>query len=43
LNPAAQRAHIGLYRTIMFGDSPLSRGEREALAVCVSSANNCHY
>ncbi|MGD9548370.1 MAG: hypothetical protein AB7V45_12605 [Candidatus Krumholzibacteriia bacterium] len=43
LNPAAQRAHIALYRAIMFGDSPLSRLEREAVAACVSAANNCHY
>lgn len=43
LNPAAMRAHIALYRTIMFGESPLSRVEREALAVTVSAANGCHY
>jgi len=43
LNTDAQRAHIGLYRAIMFGDSPLSRVEREAVAACVSAANNCHY
>ena len=43
LNPAVMKAHIALYRAIMFGDSPLSRVEREAVAVCVSAANNCHY
>jgi hypothetical protein len=43
LNQAAQRAHIALYRAIMFGESPLSRTEREAVAACVSAANNCHY
>ena len=43
LNPTVQRAHIALYRAIMFGESPLSRLEREAVAVCVSAANNCHY
>lgn len=43
LNRAAQRAHIGLYRAIMYGESPLTRAEREMLAVCVSAANNCHY
>jgi hypothetical protein len=32
-----------LYRTIMFGGSGLSRAEREAIAVCVSAANDCHY
>ncbi|PIV81614.1 peroxidase [bacterium CG17_big_fil_post_rev_8_21_14_2_50_64_8] len=43
LNPAVLRAHIALYRAIMFGDSPLSRVEREAVAACVSAANDCHY
>jgi alkylhydroperoxidase family enzyme len=43
LNPAALEAHLGLYRTIMFGESPLSRAEREAIAVAVSAANDCHY
>lgn len=43
LNQDALRAHLGLYRTIMFGPSPLSRSEREAMAVAVSAANDCHY
>lgn len=43
LNRDALRAHLGLYRTIMFGPSGLSRAEREAIAVCVSAANDCHY
>ncbi|MBD0338216.1 MAG: carboxymuconolactone decarboxylase family protein [Thermoleophilia bacterium] len=43
LNPAALEAHLALYRTIMFGESPLSRTEREAIAVAVSAANDCHY
>lgn len=43
LNPVAQRAHIALYRAIMYGDSTLTRVEREAVAACVSAANNCHY
>ncbi len=43
LNPAALDAHLRLYRTIMFGPSPLSRAEREAIAVAVSAANECHY
>lgn len=43
LNPAAMNAHLALYRTIMFGDSPLTRAEREAIAVAVSAANDCHY
>lgn len=43
IHPEALRAHLGLYRTIMFGPSPLSRSEREAIAVVVSAANDCHY
>lgn len=43
LNEGAMRAHLALYKTIMFGPSGLSRTDREAMAVCVSAANNCHY
>jgi alkylhydroperoxidase family enzyme len=43
LNEDAMRSHIALYRTIMFGPSPLTRAEREAIAVAVSAANDCHY
>lgn len=43
LHPDAMEAHVGLYRTLMFGPSPLSRLEREALAVVVSAANDCFY
>ena len=42
-NKPVLRAHLGLYRAIMFGESPLSRAEREAVAVAVSATNNCHY
>jgi uncharacterized peroxidase-related enzyme len=43
LRPEVLKRSIGLYREIMFGPSPLSRQERELLAVVVSSANDCHY
>ena len=43
LNRDVLRAHVGLYRTIMYGDSPLSRAEREAIAVAVSAVHDCHY
>ncbi|MGH2808117.1 MAG: carboxymuconolactone decarboxylase family protein [Actinomycetota bacterium] len=43
IHPEALEAHLTLYRTIMFGPSPLSRSEREAIAVAVSAANDCHY
>ena len=42
-NQPVLRGHLALYRAIMFGESPLSRSEREAVAVAVSAVNNCHY
>jgi uncharacterized peroxidase-related enzyme len=43
LNPETLRAAMDLYRAIMFGDSELSRAERELLAVVVSRTNDCYY
>jgi uncharacterized peroxidase-related enzyme len=43
LNPAALEASMGLYRVLMFGESPLTRAQREMLAVVVSRANGCEY
>ena len=43
LRPRVLAAAMGLYREVMFGESELSRGERELLAVVVSAANTCHY
>lgn len=43
LHPEGMREHDALYRTLMFGPSPLSRTEREAIAVVVSKTNGCHY
>jgi uncharacterized peroxidase-related enzyme len=43
LNPAALRAHFDLYKTLMFGQSELSRALREMIAVVVSKTNSCHY
>lgn len=43
LHPEALAAHVQLYRTIMFGRSPLSRVQRELVATLVSHANGCHY
>ena len=43
LNPAALEASIGMYKTVMFGPSPLSRSQREMLATVVSRANDCFY
>jgi uncharacterized peroxidase-related enzyme len=43
LNAEALKAHVQLYRTIMFRPSGLSRAERESVATVVSSLNHCHY
>lgn len=43
LNPASLAAHFELYRTVMRGRSPLSRTQREMIAVVVSAANRCRY
>ena len=43
LNPKALAGHIDLYKAIMFGKSPLSRDQRELIAVVVSAINSCHY
>ena len=42
-NPAVLRASLGFYRESMFGDSPLSRAQRELLATVVSKTNECEY
>ncbi len=42
-NREALRAHLQLYRAVMFGPSGLTRVEREAMAVAVSAVNDCHY
>ena len=43
LNPPTLRAHADLYHTVMHAKSPLSRSEREMVAVVVSAINKCHY
>jgi len=37
------RLHYELYRELMYGRGPLSRVQREMVAVVVSAANDCHY
>jgi len=37
------RAFIGMYNDLMLDDSPLSKLEREMIAVVVSAANRCYY
>jgi alkylhydroperoxidase family enzyme len=43
LRPAVLRASMQLYREIMFGESGLSRRERELLATVASAEQSCHY
>jgi alkylhydroperoxidase family enzyme len=43
LHPESLIGHYALYRTLMYGESPLSRAEREMIAVAVSARNRCHY
>lgn len=43
LNPATIVHHMELYMAIMYAQSPLSRAQREMMAVVVSATNNCKY
>ena len=43
LNPRSIVRHMDLYMTLMFGKSPLSRQQREMMAIVVSKANHCDY
>lgn len=43
LHPASMEAHYHLYHTLLHGPSPLSRRQREMIAVVVSATNGCHY
>jgi alkylhydroperoxidase family enzyme len=43
LNPSVLDAAMKLYETTMHGPSPLSRRQREMLAVVTSGVNGCHY
>ena len=42
-NPAILRTSMMFYGAIMHGPSPLSRAQREMIAVVVSQSNECHY
>ena len=42
-NPRAMKASMDFYGALMHGRSPLSRSQREMLAVVVSAANECVY
>jgi uncharacterized peroxidase-related enzyme len=42
-NPRALKASMDFYSAIMYGSSPLSRSQREMLAVVTSATNHCVY
>jgi hypothetical protein len=43
LNPQSMLDHRALYRTLMFGPSPLERYQREMIGVVVTALTQCHY
>ncbi len=42
-NGESLRQSMRLYGEVMFGDSQLSRAQREMIAVVTSQTNECHY
>ncbi|MBZ0298432.1 MAG: carboxymuconolactone decarboxylase family protein [Anaerolineae bacterium] len=42
-NAEAMRTSMSFYIALMYGESPLSRAQREMLAVVVSQTNHCRY
>ncbi len=43
IHPRTMRQHYDLYLELMRGPSPLSRIQREMIAVVVSAINQCRY
>jgi hypothetical protein len=43
VHPAVMHQHYELYRELMHRPGPLSRRQREMLAMRVSAVNGCHY
>jgi alkylhydroperoxidase family enzyme len=43
LNPPSMEHHVDVYAHLMRGPSPLSRIQREMIAVTVSAVNGCFY
>ena len=43
LNPRSMKDHVELYSHLMRGRSPLTRIQREMIAVTVSATNDCFY
>ena len=43
VHPAVMHQHYQLYRELMHGPGPLTRRQRETLAVRISVLNQCRY
>lgn len=43
VHPAVMRQHYELYKQLMHRAGPLTRTQREMMAVRVSAINHCHY
>ena len=43
IHPEAMKSSMELYKCLMFAPSPLTRSEREMLAVVISARNGCVY
>jgi len=43
LNPQTMLDHRALYKTLLFGPSPLKRYQREMIGAVVSAINRCRY
>lgn len=43
VHPAVMRQHYDLYIELMRRPGPLTRVQREMVAVAVSATNHCHY
>jgi hypothetical protein len=43
VHPEVMRQHFELYRELMHRPGPLTRFQRELLAVRISAINHCHY
>jgi len=43
IHSRVMKRHYDLYRELMYGPGPLSRVQREVIAVVVSALNSCHY
>lgn len=41
--PEVMRDSMRIYQSIMYGPSPLTRAQREMMAVVTSQVNDCHY